>query len=135
MLQVSVKGQHHDGHPRANPPPYQPDEIIQSLLEAQLEKPLSIGDFEGREQETFAIVDGDHRLDLELIEVTRLDAQAGSPRQEPGSLLFRMAKDWSVEPRMYRLVSEGHQDIVLYLNTVVGDGTDTEYRFLESVLN
>ncbi|MFT4559160.1 MAG: hypothetical protein ACI92S_004550, partial [Planctomycetaceae bacterium] len=29
----------------------------------------------------------------------------------------------------------GHQDIVLYLNTVVGDGTDTEYRFLESVLN
>ena len=93
------------------PPPYQPDDIIQALLETQLEKPLTIGQFEGREKEKFTIVEGDHRVDLELCNAKRLEVQEGAPCQEPGALIFRVSKDWTLESRLYRLVSEGHDDI------------------------
>ena len=115
------------------PPPYQPDECMMALLKQQAGNPLTIVDFEGRENETFTIVDGDQRVEIELVQVTRLEPQAGMPGQEPGSLLFRVPKEWSIPQRLYRLSAEGQDDIVMFLATIVGRMTDPDHHYLQAV--
>ena len=117
------------------PPPYQPDERMMALLKKQAGNPLTIGDFEGRENETFTIVDEDQRVEIELVKVTRLKPQAGVPCQVPGSLLFRVPKEWSIPQRLYRLSAEGQDDIVLFLATIVGRMHDPDHHYLQTIFS
>ncbi len=117
------------------PPPYQPEGVIADLLEKQLETPLVIEQFEGRENETFSLVEGEHRVALELVRVKRLESQPGAPREEPWSLLFRVPNEWNIDQRLYRLTSDGQDDIVLFLVPVVPNAGDADHKYYEALFN
>ncbi|MHC4876343.1 MAG: DUF6916 family protein [Planctomycetota bacterium] len=117
------------------PPAYQPEGAIADLLEKQLETPLVIEQFEGRENETFTLIEGEHHVALELVKVKRLDPQPGAPREDPWSLLFRVSNEWNIDQRLYRLASDGQDDIVLFLVPVVPDAGDSDHKYFEALFN
>ena len=119
----------------SEPPVFQPDEAMLEILNRQVEQPLTIDQFDGREDDTFTIIDGELSAPLTLVEVKRLKKYAGAPCQNPGSLLFRAEKTWSIPQRLYRLRSEGHEEIVVFLSPVFSGRNDDEHIYMESVLN
>jgi len=117
------------------PPVFEPDEAMQEILARQHETPLTIDMFEGRENEVFTIVDGETEAPMTLVKVERLEKYEGAPCQNPGSLLFRIEKSWSIPQRLFLVRSDGHDDIVIFLTNVVGSARDTDHLFLETIFN
>ncbi len=117
------------------PPVFQPDDEMMAILDKQAEQPLEIDAFDGREEEVFTIIDGETEVPMTLVSVERLKKYEGSPCQNPGSLLFRVVKNWEIPQRLYRVRSEGHSDIVLFLAMVAPPADDSDHNYLETVFN
>lgn len=106
-----------------------------AILDHQTEQPLSIDSFDGRADEVFTIVDGETEVPMTLVKVERLTKYEGSPCQNPGCLLFRVEMKWSIPQRLYRVRSDGHEDIVVFLTTVAPPAGDSDHDYLETLFN
>jgi hypothetical protein len=116
-------------------PVFQPDAAMQAILDRQHAEPLSIEDFIDLKDEVFTIVDGEAEVPITLFKAERLKKFEGAPCQNPGSLLFRVAKNWSIPQRLYTVRSEEHHDIVVFLTQVALPTEDNDHFYLETVLN
>ena len=73
-------------------------------------------------------LEGDERVELELMEAKALPAARGAPRQDPFSLVFRGPATYRVRQAMYTLEHDGIGELPVFLVPIGAEEGGTLYE-------
>ena len=101
------------------------------LLDRQLDHPVNVTTFEGREGETFTLVDGDHSVSLELISVQKKVSHDEENAPGRGMVVFRSENDNYIPDRIYELeCSQGTRVAVYLAPSAPDDPAETGHQYV-----